>query len=63
LAGGPSSAEIVEVHNESGAIDVRLAPELASAWPKGENRNRVRVLSARRGQHVWAWTIGTGAKP
>jgi len=63
LAGGPSSAEVVEVDVESGAIQVRLTSELASAWPEGKNCNPLRVVSARRGEHVWAWTIGTGAKP
>jgi phosphopantetheine--protein transferase-like protein len=62
LAGGPASAEILLVHEETGAIDVHLAPELAAAWPEFDCRTPVRVVSARRGQHVWAWTIGTGAK-
>ena len=63
LSAGPSSAEIVEVHEETGGIDVRLGPLLAAAWPESDRRSAVHVVSARRGQHVWAWTIGAGAKP
>jgi phosphopantetheinyl transferase len=62
LAGGPSSAEIVAVDDDTGVIDVRLGPELERAWPKDSRPNPLRVMSARRGQHVWGWTITTGGK-
>jgi phosphopantetheinyl transferase (holo-ACP synthase) len=61
LAGGPGSAEVVGFDAESGAVDVRLAAELAAMWSREIGANPVRVHSLRRGRHVWAWTIGTGA--
>jgi phosphopantetheinyl transferase len=63
FAGGPSSAEIVAVHADTGAIDVRLGPEFASTWPTDGCPKESRVMSARRGQHAWAWFVGTGVKP
>jgi acyl transferase domain-containing protein/phosphopantetheinyl transferase len=60
---GPASTQVVEVDPASGALFVRLAPELLSACPARFGDLPVRVLSARRGQRAWAWTIGKGMQP
>lgn len=63
LAGGPAGAEVVEVHEETGIIHVRLAPELETARHDAVRENPLRVVSGRRGHRAWAWTIGEGIKP
>ena len=63
LAGGPASAEVVEVHEDTGIIHVRLAPELVAAGTETVHENPLRVISGPRGHRAWAWTIGEGIKP
>jgi acyl transferase domain-containing protein/phosphopantetheinyl transferase len=60
LAAGPSSAEVVEIDEESAEMHVRLSPELLAACPH-QIASVVRIVSARRGNYVWAWTIREGA--
>ncbi len=48
LAGGPAGAEVVEVHEETGVIHVRLAPELETARHDAVRENPLRVVSGRR---------------
>jgi phosphopantetheinyl transferase (holo-ACP synthase) len=62
LAGRPASAEVVDVHEDTGVVHVRFAPEDLPAGEIGYE-NPLRVISARRGQRAWAWTIGKGINP
>ena len=51
LAGGPAAAEVVEVHEDTGVIHVRLAPELRDSLAEMDvPENPLRVVSARRGR-------------
>ena len=63
LAGRPASAQIVEADEHTGIIRVRCTSELPADWPAGVCDNPLSVVSARRADRVWAWTIGTGIKP
>ena len=58
MAGGPASAQVVEADENTGVIRIRLAPELITAWPDGVCDNALYVVSARRVDRAWAWTIG-----
>jgi phosphopantetheinyl transferase (holo-ACP synthase) len=58
---GPSGVEVVTV-DESGTLGVRLRGSLARACQALAWRV-VEVTSARRGDHVWAWTLGEGMRP
>jgi len=62
LLGGPSSAQVVEFNLDTGVIQVRLAPELLARWSDGARNNPLRVVSARRANRAWAWTITNGAE-
>ncbi len=62
-AGGPASAQVVEADHDTGIIRVRLAPELLTAWPGGDCDQPLDVVTARRADRAWAWTIGKGTKP
>ena len=59
----PATAEVIDVCEESGVIQVRLATELVTAGPDEVCDNPLRVVSDRRGHRAWAWTIGKGFKP
>jgi phosphopantetheinyl transferase len=60
LSAGPLSAEIVAVDQESAAMNVRLSPESLAACAR-RIANPLRIVSARRGNYAWAWTLGEGA--
>jgi phosphopantetheine--protein transferase-like protein len=61
LASGPSGAEVIDVDPASGAMRVRLAPTLVTACPLPAG-NPLRVVSARRADYAWAWTLGEGVE-
>ena len=63
LAGGPASATVVDAHEGTGVIHVRLAPDLLTARSAGLCDQPLRVVSARRARRAWAWTIAKGATP
>ena len=62
LAGGPASAQVIDVNENTGVIHVRLAPELVAGGSGEVCENPLRVVSGRRGHRAWAWTIGKGTK-
>ncbi len=53
---GPSGVEVVAI-GDGGAVEVRLRGALAAARP-GLAIGTVRVVTARRGDFAWAWTLG-----
>jgi phosphopantetheinyl transferase len=53
---GPSGVEVVEIGRD-GALAVQLRGGLAAACPELA-RGSIRVHSIRRGDHIWAWTLG-----
>ena len=55
---GPSGAEVVSV-GADGSLGVRLRGGLAEACPGLAGRS-IRVVTAVRGESVWAWTLGEG---
>lgn len=61
LAAGPKSAEIGGIDEESAEMQVRLSPELLAACPE-RIESHLRVVSARRGNYAWGWTLGEGVK-
>ncbi len=61
LAAGPASAEVVSLALESGEMHVRLATELLAACSE-RIESPLRIVSARRGNYAWAWTLGEGAE-
>jgi len=61
LAAGPSSAEVVWVAEESGEMHVRLATELLAACSQ-RMENPLRIVTARRANYAWAWSLGEGAE-
>jgi acyl transferase domain-containing protein/phosphopantetheinyl transferase len=61
-AGGPSRVEVVDVNEETGVIDVRVATEQVTAPADKVSENPLHVVSGRRGQRAWAWTLGKGIK-
>jgi phosphopantetheinyl transferase len=63
LAGRPAIAEVVDIHEDTGVVHVRFAPEDLPAGAEIGYENPLRVISARRGQRAWAWTIGKGISP
>jgi acyl transferase domain-containing protein/phosphopantetheinyl transferase (holo-ACP synthase) len=60
LAGRPAIAEVVDFHEDTGVVHVRLAPEGLAPGAENAYENPLRVISARRGQRAWAWTIRKG---
>jgi phosphopantetheinyl transferase len=56
LVGGPGSVSVVAADAASGVVAVALGPDLAAACPDRENRP-LRAVTARRGDHAWAWTL------
>jgi hypothetical protein len=58
---GSSSAEVVHVDEDTGVLQVRIAPALPAAYPD-RLVNPLRVISARRGEHAWAGTLAEGAE-
>jgi acyl transferase domain-containing protein/phosphopantetheinyl transferase len=72
--GIPSAvAEIEQVDEATGMIRIRLAPSDAGIRPIADHgaagraaadptTHPVRVISARRGEFAWAWTLGEGAE-
>ena len=57
LVGGPRAVAVVAVETTTGAVAVALGPELAAHCPDLNGRP-VRATTARRGEYVWAWTLG-----
>jgi phosphopantetheinyl transferase (holo-ACP synthase) len=55
---GPSGAEVVTVDLD-GSLGVRLRGELAEGCPALASKT-IRVVSSRRGDCAWAWTLGEG---
>ena len=55
---GPSGAEVVEAAVD-GSLGLRLRGGLAEACP-GLAGRPIRVVTARRGDFAWAWTLGEG---
>ncbi len=58
---GPSGTEVVAIDRD-GVMVVRLRGGLASACPELA-AGPIRVASARRNDHVWAWTLGERIEP
>ena len=60
-AGDPADFEVTGFDLDSGAMQIRLAPAAPAA--SGDHFvNPLRVVSARRAGHAWAWTLGAGVK-
>jgi phosphopantetheine--protein transferase-like protein len=57
---GSAGAEVIEVEPETGAMRVQLAPVQGAACPDSLV-SPLRVVSARRADYAWAWTLGEGA--
>jgi len=60
-AAGPTGAEVLEFDEDSGVMHLRLAPAVVAA-SADHIVNLLRVVSARRAGHAWAWTLGEGAE-
>ncbi len=60
LPGNPAACEITEVDEASGAMQVKLGPALVTALARC-GRDSLRVVSARRNDYAWAWTLVEGA--
>jgi acyl transferase domain-containing protein len=75
---GPRAAEVVNADDgEAGAprvVHVRLSPAEKDSLPIGragppslaaapETAGLLRVITDRRGEYVWAWTLGEGTEP
>jgi acyl transferase domain-containing protein/phosphopantetheinyl transferase len=61
LGGNPQNFEVVGADEASGELHVRLAPDLLAS-SAGRVRSPLRVISARRNDYVWAFTLGEGTK-
>ena len=57
---GPVDFEITQVDLASGVMRVKLGPALTAVLPRGMI-DSVSVVSARRGDFAWAWTLLEGA--
>jgi phosphopantetheinyl transferase len=55
LADGLSVAEVIRLDAATGVVHVRLAA--------GHTNDPLRVLTARRAEHAWAWTLEEGTEP
>jgi acyl transferase domain-containing protein/phosphopantetheinyl transferase len=60
LSGNPEACEITEVDEGSGIMQVKLGPDLARALA-GRGQDSLCVVSARRNDYAWAWTLVEGA--
>jgi acyl transferase domain-containing protein/phosphopantetheinyl transferase (holo-ACP synthase) len=58
--GDPAVFQVIGFDEESGAIRVALVPAIVAS-PSDQSVNPVRVVSARRSEYAWAWTIAEGA--
>jgi hypothetical protein len=54
VASSPHAAEVVRADEASGILHVRLG---------STNNEPLRVVSGRRGEYAWAWTLGGGVEP
>ncbi len=61
LAGGPAGAEVVQVDPDDGTMVVKLSPLLLADSPDPAV-DSFRVITARRADYAWAWTLGEGAQ-
>lgn len=57
LKGGPGAVTVVGAEFASGHVAVTLGPELAADCPDLAG-HPVQAVTARHGDHVWAWTLG-----
>jgi malonyl CoA-acyl carrier protein transacylase/phosphopantetheinyl transferase (holo-ACP synthase) len=62
MAGGPSGSAVVAADLISGVVAMEPGPELRAACPEWSGRT-IRVVTARRGDYAWAWTVGDGGPP
>jgi phosphopantetheinyl transferase len=60
LAAGPASAEVIEADPDSGVMHVRRAPEILQN--EANLANPLRVVTRRRAEYAWAWTLGEGVE-
>jgi phosphopantetheine--protein transferase-like protein len=60
MGSGAAGAEVIEVDPDTGAMLMRLGPALLAECPDSVV-NPLRVVSARRADYAWAWTLGEGA--
>jgi phosphopantetheinyl transferase len=58
---GLAGTEVIHADAVTGMVLVRLAPQLTAAG-SGHVENPLRVVSARRGDYAWAWTLGEGVE-
>jgi acyl transferase domain-containing protein len=58
-ASASAATEVVQADPDSGVMLVRLISVSVAACPDRHGR-LVRVISARRGEYAWAWTVGAG---
>ncbi len=54
---GPASVVVVQADRETGVLTVSLGADLANACREWDERP-VKVVTARRGETAWAWTLG-----
>ena len=57
LVGGPKSLSVVGADPASGVVALVLGPGLAAACPDLAN-HPIRADTVRRGDRIWAWTLG-----
>jgi acyl transferase domain-containing protein/phosphopantetheinyl transferase len=57
MIAGSASVEVVAVEPGQGECAMVLGPELASHCPAWSGRS-IRVVTARRDDYAWAWTVG-----
>jgi phosphopantetheinyl transferase len=57
MAGVPRDLKVVAADLVTGELAVAPGPDLAAAWPEADGRS-IRAWTARRGEYVWAWTVG-----
>jgi acyl transferase domain-containing protein len=57
-----ANSEVVALDQDTGVVHVRFVTASGAA-PADQVVTDLRVLSARRGGHAWAWTLGEGAAP
>jgi phosphopantetheinyl transferase (holo-ACP synthase) len=59
---GMPRAEVVGLDENSGVLQVQLVPDRLAACPDRPVKT-LRVVSTRRAEYVWAWTLGEGVEP